>query len=194
MMFLVLPAGAAWADDGSCAPNSRRQVLVEQDIQKVTVTSDFDLAAIDAMAARFGTALPRPPEGFYIGQFSYTVAVDPAEAPHDCSSPVRIDLQFHLAKRFIEIASELQLQPCRRAAEIGHYQRHADADAAVIARYASLIRDDLGSQPIGAGNMTDWVRSIVDRDTKSLNDDRRAAQNAINTTAEFARIDEACSV
>jgi len=193
-MCLVLGGGAAWADNGSCAADAQRHVEVDQDIKTVAVSTDFDLAAIDTMAAKFGASIARPPEGFYLGRFSYTMDTDPAEVPEDCSATVHIHLTLHLTERVIEIGRELLSQPCRESAEIEHYQRHATADAAVIARYAALIRDHLTAEPIKPGDLRDWVGAIVERDIKSLNDDRRAAQNAINTPGEFAHIDGACSV
>jgi hypothetical protein len=193
-MCLVLGGGAAWADNGSCAADTQRQVVVDQDIKPVSVSSDFDLASISSMAAKFGASIARPPEGFYLGRFSYTVDSDPTDTPEDCSGAIHIHLTLHLTERVIEIGRELLSQPCRQSAEIEHYQRHATADAAVIARYAALIRDHLTAEPIKPGEPHDWVSAIVERDIKPLNDDRRAAQNAINTPGEFAHIDGACSV
>jgi len=194
MLALAFGASSAWADDNPCAANGRRHVDVDQDIEKVTVATDFDLAAINAMADKLGASVARPPQGFYLGRFLYTVDAKPAQVQEDCSSAVDIHVTLHLTKRVIEIGRELRAQPCRQSAEIEHYQRHAAADAAVIARYAALIRDHLTTEPIPPGDLNNWVKSIVEHDIKPLNDDRRAAQNGVNTPAEFARLDGACSV
>ncbi len=118
-----LGAGQARAEAPSCAATAERHVVVDQDIGPVTVATDFDLAAIAAMATRLGASFARPPEGFYLGKFAATVTVDPAEAPETCDAPIAIHVTLHLTGRVIEIGRDLLSQPCRQAAAGGAERR-----------------------------------------------------------------------
>jgi hypothetical protein len=189
-----LGAGQARAEAPSCAATAERHVVVDQDIGPVTVATDFDLTAIAAMATRLGASFARPPEGFYLGKFAATVTVDPAEAPETCDAPIAIHVTLHLTGRVIEIGRDLLSQPCRQAAAIEHYQLHASADEAVIARTAASLKNHLTTAPIVTTDLDAWLRTLIAGDTKLLDEERRAAQNAVNTPAALARLDGACSV
>lgn len=192
----------------SCGISPRAGIHVIAEPKPAVALTDFDLAQIASLAQRAGNTGNSSPQGFYFARFRDEISVNVSTGPESiCTKHIRIEIGMQLANRRIEIAQELRARPCQFFAVLQHYQKKAQADVAVFARYVNSTTAMLGGTPLPAITVpTDqlfdatvrtqverWVKLLVGQTLETFHSARIAAQQAVDTPDEMMRLAVACS-
>jgi len=170
-----------------------------------TLHSEFSLQQLRDIAQSTHRGGKHEPLGYYFGKFGYTIDMRFAPAGLDCPETIAITLTMGLFDRQIEVAGDLPEGRCLYRTALLHYRRHAQADDDVFSRYARRVTLALHAAPtrqIGGPNPSPAdidkiklnIESIVEKALSSFNDDRDAAETAVDTPAEVDRLAHACAL
>jgi hypothetical protein len=103
------------------------EVHVTADLEPLSVATDFHLPELRKLAEQAGGEGAHPPYGFYLGSIASTISVGiDNEAQGICLGPIDIQVNMKLTNRRIEVAQELQADPCKFDKVVAHYRHHAD--------------------------------------------------------------------
>lgn len=103
---------------------SRPEIDVRTSVRSdpLTLREDYTALELRALAAKMPQIPPHPILGFYATGTGYEAAI------HERSSSrcdgFEVEVQLVETKRLIEIAKDLEHEPCRRIAAIRHYRFH----------------------------------------------------------------------
>lgn len=198
-LLVTLSGGELISDRCSEPPKAAYRVMLE--VQPVNVASSLTLADISGFAAVNRAAPPHPVYGFYVGTFGYTVSVSlPQRTAAACPGRAEVDVTLMINRRRIEIAREIVRNRCLYTAYVGHYQKHAADDVAVIAKYRDDVERTLqsASEKLPAvtsasrAEVTQMVKDLVETQLKPLDMDRKAAAARVDSSEELERLNGAC--
>jgi len=170
-----------------------------------TLHSEFSLQQLRDIAHSTHRGGRHEPLGYYFGKFGYTIDIRFAPAGMDCPETIAITHTMGLFDRQIEVAGDLPEGRCLYRIALSHYRHHAQADDVVFSRYARLSARALRATPtrlIAGPNPSPAdidkiklnIESIVEKALSSFNDDREAAEAAVDTPADVDRLAHACAV
>jgi len=170
-----------------------------------TLHSEFSLQQLRDIAHRTRRGGKHEPLGYYFGKFGYTIDVRFPPPGADCPRKIAITLTMGLFDRQIEVAGDLPEGRCLYRIVLSHYRHHAQADDVVFSRYARRVtlalhaaptRQIAGTNPSSADidEIKRNIESSVETALSSFNDDRDAAEAAVDTPAEVDRLAHACAV
>lgn len=174
-------------------------------IEDVAIGSDYSLAQLRELSLRSGRVPRHTPLGFYAADTRDVTTIDVANESNDvCLGPVKVDLLVQLANRRVQVASDLQADACRLDVTVAHYQRHADADAAVVTRFIPVLTERFAATPlpslvaaIGRASpdnveLVVAMKRIAAPVLGEMTAAQRAAIEAVDTPEEIARLETAC--
>jgi hypothetical protein len=170
-----------------------------------TLHSEFTLQQLRDIAHSTHRGGKHEPLGYYFGKFGYTIDVRFPPPGVDCPKEIDITLTMGLFDRQIEVAGDLPEGRCLYRTALSHYRNHAQADDVVFSRYARRVtlalhatptRQIAGTNPSPADidKIKLNIESNVEKAISSFNDDRDAAEAAVDTPAEVDRLAHACAL
>ena len=207
-LSLLFAVGLIQTAAAACEGYTRPSIHVIAEPAPVNVAADFSLSEISDLAHRVGEPHVQAPMGFYISTVLHYVSVQVEPSPTTaCAEDLQIELTIQLASRRIEIAREIQWQPCRYWTVLRHYQKKAVADNEVFADYVNTVATNLRNAPMpmiqadmgdssaaeARHQLEQWVEKVVDQNLQSLQKARRAAFQAVDTADEMRQLTESCS-
>ena len=202
-MVLLLLSASARADVCQAEPKVTIDIVALHN--PPTLHSEFSLRQLRDIAQSTHRSGKHEPLGYYFGKFGYTIDVRFPPAGMDCPETISITLTMGLFDRQIEVAGDLPEGRCLYRTALSHYRYHAQADDVIFSRYAGLAARALHATParlIAGPNPSPAdidkiklnIESIVEKALSSFNDDRDAAEAAVDTPAEVDRLAHACAV
>jgi hypothetical protein len=125
---------------------------------------------------------------------------------HYCYYLTSVDMKFGYSHRLVEIARELPEGSCLYKEVRGHEYRHVSVDNGIIRDNLNYVTGALQSaiQSIGAidapdsdeahRRLTATVSALLEPIVDHVSGLREAAQDQVDTEAEYARVEDACRV
>lgn len=170
----------------------------------IAQASDFSLAQLSNLAQRTGRIGKHPPWGFYYGAFGFTVHAEADPARQGCPDGLRIAVNVMVFDRQIEVARELNSQPCLLSLVREHYAKHAALDDTLLTDYAkaleaalrevplATLKGDSASSPTLRQQIEKEAQEIVSRGLPSLDAARTRTPDAVDSPEELKRLATAC--
>jgi hypothetical protein len=125
---------------------------------------------------------------------------------HYCYYLTSVSMKFGYSHRLVEIAHELPEGSCLYKQVRGHEYKHVSVDNAIIRDNLDYVTEALQSaiQSIGAidapnsteahRRLTTAIGALLEPIVDHVSGLREAAQNQVDTEAEYARVEDACRV
>jgi hypothetical protein len=170
----------------------------------IAQASDFSLAQLRNLAKQIDRIGKHPPWGFYYGAFRFTVHAEADPARQGCPDGLRIAVNVLLFDRQIELARELDSQPCLLALVREHYAKHAALDDTLLTDYANALEAALREVPLATlkgespasqilpEQIESEVHEIVSSGLASLDAARKRTSDAVDSPEELNRLAAAC--
>lgn len=205
LLSVVLAAGTP--ADG-CSEPSRVAWDVAALHEVVAEDASLSLADIQEAARQRGMSAPHPVLSFYVGGLAYDTVVhaDKRISPDasTCGTLTTVTVRLALSHRLIDVARDLQQDPCAYEAALQHHRKHATADDALLSFYVTRLRRELADIWPKIEGMADQAGKADDRGIlaaiepmveRSLNyeQDRKKASAAVDSRKEAERLATACS-
>lgn len=190
---------------GPCPASPLTTARVIAEVEEVMIGSDYSLAELRQLSQQSGRVPRHTPLGFYAADTRDLTTIAVGNESNDvCLGPVKVDLVVQLANRQVQIASDLQADACRLDVTVAHYQRHADADAAVVTRFIPVLTERFAATPlpslvaaIGRASpdnveLVVAMKRVAEPLLGEMTAAQRAAIEAVDTPEEIARLETAC--
>jgi hypothetical protein len=129
-----------------------------------------------------------------------------AHAGHNCFYLSSLNLQFGYRRRLVQIAREVPEQSCMYKEILEHEYKHVAVDNAIVTENLATVASSMKSFVAGYGAIeavnSDDAKRQFEAALKSalkptilhLYDLIEAAQDKVDTDAEYARVDDACRI
>ena len=176
---------------------SRSEMDVRTSVRSdpVTIREDYTALELSRQAGETTQIPPHPVIGFYAAGIGYQVAVH--EGKSGQCDRFEVEVRLVETRRLIEIAKDLEHEPCRRRAAIKHYKHHEAVQTAALVDSSHRLQGALHSFLAEHEAVT---RSAVDLlvsqfMTKWLDDyeaEMPAMRGAADTPSEVSALVHAC--
>lgn len=205
LSLLLSGAGLAAILASACPQDPPTTARVIAHVEDITLGSSFSLAQLRDLAARSGRVPRHTPLGFYAADTRDTTTISVGNDRNDvCFGPVGVEVMVQLANRHIEVATDLQADACRYDIAVAHYQRHADADAAVVTRFIPILTEKFARAPLPSlvsaigrsspdnAEIVIAMKRIADPVLGEMGLAQRRAIEAIDTPEEISLLENSC--
>ena len=176
-------------------------VAIAVRVEPITISTDFRLNEIVALATRSGRPANHRPLGFYFGRIAYKINWhEEASNVSGCPSVIWIRASIAFVDPKIEIAQDLIGDSCLYQRALLHYTAHANADEAALEQFVATVGTELKESSISLGNshaldhgprgdgIEKSIRLVLNRALRPLDEVRSAAQNSVDTPAQIRLI------
>lgn len=189
----------------ACPQEPPTAARVVAHVEDVTVGSSLSLAQLRDLSARSGRIPRHTPLGFYAADTRDTTTITVGNERNDvCLGPVGVQVAVQLTNRHIQVATDLKADACRYDIAVAHYQRHADADAAVVTRFIPILTETFARAPLPSlvsaigrtspdnAEIVIAMKRIADPVLGEMGIAQRSAIEAIDTPEEISLLETSC--